>query len=134
MHRDIDPASRRARVTAALLVVVLGAVVVTPLCGALFGCGCTWPWSGLDRHCNVHDPNAPDHCPWCVRPGIAATIFVAAAGAGAIAAFALPRRAGSVLADGTLRALAGLACYVVMSALGAYLAGRAAGYPHFLWW
>lgn len=122
------------RLGAACLVVAVGVVIVTPLCGALFGCGCTWPWAGLDHHCNVHDPEAPHHCPWCVRPAVAAAIFAAAASAGALAAFGVPRRAGPQGLDLARRVTVGIALYVAVSALGAYLAGHAAGYPHFLWW
>lgn len=134
MRRDDERRFRWWRLGAACAVVLLGVVIVTPLCGALFGCGCTWPWAGLDHHCNVHDPHAPHHCPWCVRPEVAAVIFAAAASAGSVAAFFAPRRAGGRSLDLARRLLAGIGLYVAVSALGAFLAGRAAGYPRFLWW
>ena len=42
-------------------------VFLTPYCGALFHCGCTWLWAGaaekcvgaLDAACRLHN------CPWC---------------------------------------------------------------------
>lgn len=43
-----------------------GFVVVTPLCGVLFNCGCEWPWAGLEKFCNIHDPRALHQCPWCI--------------------------------------------------------------------
>lgn len=82
--------SRARRVVAASA--VLGAATVfsvLPLCDLLFACGCTWPWAGGLRHCNIHDASGP-HCPWCVYPASAdlslATLLVAqAAGAWAVA-------------------------------------------------
>merc|ERR1712146_167244 len=37
------------------------------MCGVVFRCGCTWPWAGGWKYCNVHnpDPNSP-RCPWCI--------------------------------------------------------------------
>ncbi|MFN7952862.1 MAG: hypothetical protein U0610_14155 [bacterium] len=132
MPKGIDSQSQRDRLLAAVLTVALAGVIVTPLCGALFGCGCTWPWAGLDRHCNVHDPSDPAHCPWCVRPAVAALTFVAAASLGASAAWALPRgrlrRWHALLA----RTGVGLLVHALASTVGAAWIAHAAGYPHFL--
>jgi len=43
----------------ALLTVILLLVFFSPVCGTLFQCGCTYLWSGSDRHCRVQE------CPWC---------------------------------------------------------------------
>ena len=45
-----------------------------PMCGFVFRCGCTFPWLGGWKNCNVHNPNSP-HCPWCiaVEPTVWAT-------------------------------------------------------------
>jgi hypothetical protein len=40
-------------------------IIVTPLCGLLFQCGCDWPWSGLDTRCNFYKPATEHPCPWC---------------------------------------------------------------------
>jgi hypothetical protein len=55
-----------SRGTLALLAVVLllTSVAYMPVCNAVFGCGCTWPWLGGVAHCNVRNP-APPHCPVC---------------------------------------------------------------------
>ncbi len=50
-----------------LLAIVLTLVVITPLCGWLFGCGCDWPWRGFIENCNAFKPDAPEKCPWCVN-------------------------------------------------------------------
>ncbi|MGR9087377.1 MAG: hypothetical protein ACU841_09930 [Gammaproteobacteria bacterium] len=43
-------------------------IAITPLCGFLFACGCTWPGLGLDSACNIRDHQASHQCPWCVSP------------------------------------------------------------------
>lgn len=40
-------------------------LIVTPLCGLLFQCGCDWPWLGLDSKCNYYQHDAKQQCPWC---------------------------------------------------------------------
>src|SRR5918996_615143 len=36
-------------------------------CGFVFGCGCSFLWSGGLSHCNIHNP-LPPNCPWCTGP------------------------------------------------------------------
>ena len=49
----------------AMSVLIITLIIVTPLCGFLFKCGCDWPWSGLDAKCNFYKSNAAHQCPWC---------------------------------------------------------------------
>jgi hypothetical protein len=42
-------------------------VIIVPLCGWLYGCGCDWPWRGFYEHCNAFIAESPDKCPWCVN-------------------------------------------------------------------
>ena len=44
------------------------------MCALLFGCGCTWAWSGAADHCNIHTPDVP-HCPFCIM-GSAGLLYV----------------------------------------------------------
>jgi hypothetical protein len=39
----------RQKKTAVVFTGIIILILVTPLCGFLFDCGCTWPWSGLDQ-------------------------------------------------------------------------------------
>ena len=92
------------------------AVFVTPWCGVLFGCGCTWLWAGLARFCNIHRAAGP-HCPWCMH---GAAIFMLAAAAIAVAQSAavvwLQRRGrGWVMAT-----LAGVAAFFPAGFLAAW--------------
>ncbi len=49
----------------ALITLLFSMVIITPVCGLLFQCGCDWPWLGLDAHCNFYKPYEEHHCPWC---------------------------------------------------------------------
>jgi hypothetical protein len=42
-------------------------VFFLPFCGFVFGCGCSFLWSGALSHCNIHNP-IPPNCPWCSGP------------------------------------------------------------------
>ena len=57
------------RVLAGATTIFIALIVITPLCGLMFDCGCTWPWEGLHRNCNYYDPQAIKKCPWCVSLG-----------------------------------------------------------------
>ena len=76
----------RQKKTAAVFTGILVLILVTPIWGFLFDCGCTWPWSGLDSKCNFYKQNTIHKCPWCaswitgwlsVGVSIASGIFVA---------------------------------------------------------
>ncbi len=54
------------KTVAAGIILISCLIIVTPLCGILFQCGCDWPWLGLDNKCNFHHPYAIEQCPWCV--------------------------------------------------------------------
>lgn len=45
--------------------VAVALIVLTPFCGFLFSCGCTWPWEGLHSHCNYFRVDETSPCPWC---------------------------------------------------------------------
>ncbi len=53
-----------------------------PICDAIFGCGCTWPFLGAVDHCNIHQPQPP-HCPIC-----SSTLFGAVYAAALLAGWA----------------------------------------------
>ena len=127
-------------------VVSAAAIAVTPYCGALFGCGCTWPWAGLDRHCNIHDPAAPFHCPWCEYPVAGALSVTLAVIAGAMTAgfidpkdFRLrtwlrdPRgrilsKRAAALSEILARTLLGVGAFFLIAALAASLTAAVTGF------
>ena len=48
------------------IVFIIELILITPLCGLIFQCGCDWPWFGLDEKCNFYQPHIKHQCPWCV--------------------------------------------------------------------
>ncbi|MCF6203395.1 MAG: hypothetical protein L3J59_06940 [Methylococcaceae bacterium] len=60
-----------------LITLVATLILISPLCGFLFQCGCDWPWSGLDSDCNYYKPIAKHRCPWCssMIAGIASSVL-----------------------------------------------------------
>lgn len=100
-------------------------VVITPLCGFFFDCGCTWPWAGLERDCNIHDAHAVHQCPWCVSYVAGFLAVAAAIGAGAAGALVTP---GGYVA----RIMAGLAAFGVVALVGAWGSAVIQGYPTFI--
>ncbi len=120
----------RQKKTAAVFTGIIVLILVTPLCGFLFDCGCTWPWSGLDSGCNFHQHNAVHKCPWCsslitgwlsVGVSIASGVFVAASPL-------------SILGDGArheslIRILSGTMTFLCVAILAGWLAAKLQDYP-----
>lgn len=100
---------RRILADARSQTVVFGvAMLVTPLCGWVFGCGCDWPWHGLAARCDYFDPAAAYHCPWCEHAPLSAVAILLATATGvAVAHRAIPgsKPRGTV----AIAALSGLA-------------------------
>ncbi|MGZ8196688.1 MAG: hypothetical protein ACXWTH_13765 [Methylosarcina sp.] len=67
---------------AAAAIGVIVAVTITPFCGFLFACGCTWPGLGLEFFCNIYNPFSRHQCPWCASQwaGLLSVSFSAYAG------------------------------------------------------
>ncbi|MCH2694902.1 MAG: hypothetical protein MK025_09350 [Acidobacteriia bacterium] len=61
--------SRHSIVLIVISIITSLLIFILPICGFLFQCGCTWPWSDGATHCNIHD-QLPPNCPWCVHHGI----------------------------------------------------------------
>jgi hypothetical protein len=116
--------------TAAAIVWVATAVMMLPMCGRMFSCGCSLLTAA--KYCNIHDPAAP-HCPWCQSHAWAGTSFVAmlgAGGLGALGGMALGRL------HGWRRLLAGMGLGVVAAFVMGSLSGLivAVAYRYPTWW
>ena len=137
--------SNVVRYQAGILTVIVALIAITPLCGLLFDCGCTWPWSGLESHCNIHDEQAVHQCPWCVST-IAGVLSV---GLAVLVGFLLAVKPtnngsdmrGSALADGhheaalsgiIKRFLVGMLGFVSVAVVTGWLSGVIQGYPYFV--
>lgn len=113
---------------AAGLTGLIAVIVITPLCGLLFQCGCDWPWAGLDRNCNFHQPNAIRRCPWCVDIVVGVLAYASAIISGVFAAFYLrnPRSGRSdeqqILAQIVIRVVSGVIIFICVALISAVVA------------
>jgi hypothetical protein len=120
----------RQKKTALAFTSIIGLILVTPLCGFLFDCGCTWPWSGLDSGCNFHQQNTVHKCPWCaswitgwlsVGVSIASGVFVAVS--------PLYIVGDRVKNESLLRILLGTLTFLCLAILASRLAVELQNYP-----
>ena len=106
-------------------------VVVTPLCGLIFLCGCNWPWSGLDARCNFYRADAEHQCPWCASlvTGLLSTGSAISCGVltAMLPAFSLATH--NRVIEMTVRTMAGLTLFVLMAVLTGGLAAFWQDYP-----
>ena len=133
---------QRPETWAGLTAVVFAAVFVTPYCGYLFECGCTWPWAGLDAHCNIYDAYAEHRCPWCVSLPAGGLSMLAILGlsyaaathplgswTGALEESSRAPRGFAVFASGFLN---GIVAFLIAGFVTAWLAALWTGYPTFV--
>ena len=115
---------------AAGITLIMSLMLITPLCGYLFQCGCTWPWSGLDSACNSHDSTALHRCPWCASllAGWLSTAIALVAGLAAAIA-SRPGFGAGKLTETTARVLVGVAAFCVVASINADIAAKTQHYP-----
>ncbi len=126
-HWQSLPQSNRL---AAAVILMLTLVVITPLCGFLFQCGCDWPWQGLEAGCNFYQPQAPHKCPWCVSMLMGVVSTGIAIASGVMVALWVP----TLWQTGTqsavlMRILQGFAVFFVLALLLADIAAKWQLYP-----
>ncbi len=112
---------------AAAINLVIAAIVITPLCGLLFQCGCNWPWNGLNDFCNYYHPEAIHKCPWCsslVSGLFSCSISILAGIWVSISDF--PSTTGKTLIS---RLFSGFFAFLIMAALTAIIAAYLQDYP-----
>jgi hypothetical protein len=117
-----------SRIGAAGATVIIGLIVITPFCGLLFDCGCSWPWAGLESNCNFHKEGATYHCPWCEYPVAGLGSILLAVCSGVLAALLGLGRDGQV----ATRTLEGVAVFLIAGILLGWLTAIFTGYPTFL--
>jgi hypothetical protein len=120
----------RQKKSAVVFTSIIVLILVTPLCGFLFDCGCTWPWLGLDSGCNFHQQNTVYKCPWCVSwitgwfsvgVSISSGVFVAVS--------PLPIVADRVRNESLIRILLGTMTFLCVAILAGWLAAELKNYP-----
>jgi hypothetical protein len=99
-------------------------IIVTPLCGLIFQCGCDWPWLGLDVGCNFYKPGEDRRCPWCASmiTGIFSTGIATICGVLTAMAPSLLLAMYRPVNEVAVRTLLGLAVFVLVAILTAGLA------------
>ena len=114
------------KIIASLIVFIAAALFITPYCGWLFDCGCTWPWAGLDSDCNNFKPAALHKCPWCgnyIKGFISTTLTIG--GATAIA-FKLDQSGMAT------RLLSGAVVFLITGFITGWISAILQGYPYFI--
>jgi len=134
-----------SQLSAGIFTLIAMSVLITPLCGLLFDCGCTWPWLGLESHCNIHNSEAEHQCPWCVS----IVAGVASVGLAFLVGFLVsmkPANLGYDIRDSALaviqdapnsagflkRVTLGLLYFLVVAVISGWLSGYLQGYPYFI--
>jgi hypothetical protein len=112
---------RKARAISGAATLITTLIIVTPLCGLIFQCGCDWPWSGLDARCNFYKPEAEHQCPWCASmvTGIFSTGLAITNGVLTAMATSFPLVVYRSEIEVALRTLAGLTVFVLLAILTA---------------
>jgi len=114
-----------------IITLIISLIIVTPLCGFLFQCGCDWPWAGLDSLCNFYKPYAEHKCPWCasIVMGVLSTGIAIVAGvwASILSLYFLTRQ--NPVKEVLIRIVFGLMVFVGVAFLMAMFAARWQGYP-----
>jgi hypothetical protein len=114
----------KARTISGAVTLIATLIIITPLCGLIFQCGCDWPWSGLDTRCNFYKPEADHQCPWCASmvTGIFSTGLAIISGALTAMVPSFPLAVYRTENEVALRILVGLTVFVLMAILTAGLA------------
>ncbi len=108
-------------------------ILVTPLCGLFFSCGCDWPWNGLFMACDaILNNTPPPHCPWCVNPLAATLSIVSALAVGTLAAWKIRNCPWNRHVEILFRSGFGVAVFASMLFLGGWLTALASSHPSFL--
>ena len=115
----------------AIITLIITLIIITPLCGFLFQCGCDWPWAGLDSKCNFYTAHAEHKCPWCVsmRTGMLSTGIAIFAGVCAAMAELHLLTGQQAVTKITLRTLLGIIAFLLMASLTSGIAALRQDYP-----
>ncbi len=115
----------------AIITLIISLIIVTPLCGLIFQCGCDWPWAGLDSFCNFYKFDAEHKCPWCasIIMGVLSTGTAIFAGVwvSILSLWSLTRQ--NPVKEVLIRIVFGLMVFVAVAFLMAMVAAQWQGYP-----
>lgn len=120
------------------LMLLASLLLITPLCGLMFDCGCTWPWpwEGLDSHCNIHDSTALQQCPWCVSLLAGVVSVSLAVLCGVLLSMSVPEASidgrYALALDAAKKISLGLLGFVFVVLFTGYLSAYFQAYPYFI--
>jgi len=118
------------------LMLLASLLLITPLCGLMFGCGCTWPWEGLDSHCNIHDSTVLQQCPWCVSMLAGVVSVSLAVLCGVLLSMSAPETSNdgryALALDAAKKISLGLLGFVFVALFTGYLSAYFQAYPYFI--
>ncbi|MCK5665419.1 MAG: hypothetical protein KAI17_18150 [Thiotrichaceae bacterium] len=128
VKRLLDTQEKRV---SAIITLVISVIIVTPLCGFIFQCGCDWPWAGLDSLCNFYKLDAEHKCPWCasMTTGILSIGGAIIAGLWATTISLPVYTERKIIKVITLRIIFGTIVFVLLASFIAGLAAFYQGYP-----
>ena len=119
--------------TSVFILWVVAGIIVTPLCGVFFSCGCDWPWNGLFMACNAILNNTPSpHCPWCVNPLMAITSIGSALTAATLTAWKIRNRPRNRQGEILYRSGFAVAIFASVLFLGGWLTALISSHPSFI--
>lgn len=121
-----------AKKASAVAILIIALILVTPFCGLLFACGCTWPWSGFFISCNYFDPAAEHRCPWCISAlsgWMSVGLSIAFGMIGSLLAFTTPAHQNPNASEYFARIGAGTLAFLCAATLSGWLAAHHSHYP-----
>jgi hypothetical protein len=120
----------RPKKTAVVFTGILLLILVTPLCGFLFDCGCSWPWSGLDSRCNFYQHNTAHKCPWCASWITGwLSVGVSIASGMIVSVSPLPIVGDGIRNESFIRILLGTITFLCVVIITSWLAAELQNYP-----
>lgn len=124
-------AIREPKYVAGGVTLVVTLLILTPLCGLLFQCGCDWPWLGLHTGCNFYREDVRFRCPWCesMVTGVIAS-GVAIIGAVLTAVSRLSALSGAKpVKECIIRVSLAVSVFITVAVLAALIAAAQQAYP-----
>lgn len=126
---------KNIQMPAGFIVVLICLIIITPLCGFLFNCGCTWPWDGLADYCNYFDEHAQDRCPWCASKwagGWSVGLSISTGYLGAMAGLKPSIFPNDKYGEILIRVLIGLCLFLIVAASAGWISATVQNYNHFV--
>lgn len=123
------------RMPAGMMTVLIALIVITPMCGFLFNCGCTWPWEGLADDCNYFDQTAAQSCPWCASKwagGLSVGSSIASGYLISMATWKSSVLPYSKTAEISIRVLLGLVGSMVIAIYAGWMSAELQNYHYFV--